>query len=375
MRKVYGLFYNILPIKNVQTDDELYLLNDAEVALIKKRERTAIIAAAFFGAMGVVLLVIPQHLFPQFFPATNITLFGKTFALPLVFWIYSIVLVYIELLLLTLLNIWVAHEIAVATGFLNYSNKSAEHKRNLMLDIGLEKKNKQVLQYGIDPLQKANRQVILVWNLMFMLKATLSNFVFKLFIQRVFGRYIIQMVKDMAGIPIFAFWNAYGTHVILNKAKIIIMGQNFIEGISQSIYKVQPETHEFKTILYDTLQFIAISKRDFHENHFLLAKNLFALYNITAKDAHLLTDDYLDRVKSLEAKEKNIVLLLIITGFLLDGKISFREKQTIREMNRLGVFVETERNISKWAHDFLYGKGLDELLTKYLGEEYKANVA
>lgn len=375
MRKVYGLFYNILPIKKVETDDKLYLLNDAEVALIKKRERIAILAAAFFGAMGVVLLVIPQHVFPQFFPATNVTLFGKTLALPLVLWVYGVVLVYIELLLLTLLNIWVAHEMAVATGFLNYSNKKASHKRNLMLDIGLEKKNRQVLAYGIDPLQKANRKVILVWNLMFMLKATLSNFVFKLFIQRVFGRYMVQMLKDMAGVPIFAFWNAYGTHVILSKAKIIIMGQNFIEGISQSIYKVQPETPEFKIMLYDTLQFIAISKRDFHENHFLLTKNLFTLYNITAKDRHLLADDYLDQVKSLEVKERNIILLLIITGFLLDGKISYREKNTIREMNRLGVFEESEANISKWSHDFLYGKGLDELLEKYLGDVADLNVA
>jgi hypothetical protein len=44
-------------------------------------------------------------------------------------------------------------------------------------------------------------------------------------------------------------------------------------------------------------------------------------------------------------------------------------------MNRLGVFEETEENICRWAHDFLYGKGLNELLEKYLGDEFKMNVA
>lgn len=365
MRKLYSLFYTWLPIKNVATDDQLYLLNDEEVKRIKQRDRIAITLAAFFGTMGVVLLIIPQYWFPHFFPVTEITLFNHSFSLPLWFWLYSAVLVFIELALLTFLNIWCAHEVAVATGFLNYSSKHTGDKRNLLLDIGLEKKNTQILKFGIDPLQQANRKVIFLWNLIFMMKATLSNFAFKWLVQGVFGRYAIKMLKDIVGIPIFAFWNAFGTHAILTRAKIIIMGENYIELVAAAIYKIQPEEEKFKWLLYDTLQYIAISKRDFHENHYLLTENLFSLYNISPKDKHHIDDDYLDRLNNAETKQKNILVLLIILGFLLDGKISRREKRTIALLNEKGVINEPVSNICEWAHDFIYGKGIDELLKKY----------
>ncbi|MBN9299979.1 MAG: hypothetical protein J0I41_23455 [Filimonas sp.] len=367
MRKLYSLYYASLPIRSVVTDDRLYILNDAEVNAIKKREHVALLVSAFYGAMGVVLLIIPQYYFPWIFPKTIMQAWGRQFELPLIFWAYSVLLVYIELVLLTLLNIWCAHEVAVATGFLNYDNKYADHRQKMMIDIGLEKKNKQILKYGIDPLQQANRKVVLLWNLMFMLKATLSNFVFKLFIERVCGRYAARVLKDIVGIPIFAFWDAFATYSILNKAKIIIMGQNFIEGMAQAIYKAQPPTESFKLLLYDTMQYIAISKRDFHENHYLLTKNLFELYDVTIKEKHLLDDSYLQRLETIPGQERKIVVLLIIAGFLLDGKISAREKRKIRLMNEDGILKESEATIERWAHDFMYGKGLDELLRKYIG--------
>nr|WP_294788331.1 hypothetical protein [uncultured Flavobacterium sp.] len=366
MRKLYASFYAALPIQKVTTDDKLYILNDDEIAVIKRKERISIALAAFFGAMGVVLLIIPEHFFSWLFPSTTLHLFGRTFVLPLAFWIYSVILVYIELMLLTFLNIWCAHEIAVATGFLNYENKHTQDKQNIMLDIGLEKKNKQILTYGIDPLQQSNRKAIFFWNLMFMLKATLSNFVFKLLIERVSGRYAARVLKNTVGIPIFAFWNAFGTYTILRKAKIIIMGQNLIESIVLAIYKIQPPSEDFNALLYDTLQYIAISKRDFHDNHYILAKNLLTVYNISPKDKHLLSDDFVQRLSATPEKQRKILMLLIIVGFLLDGKISIREKKKIREMNRLGILNENEDTICSWANDFIYGKGIDELLQKYI---------
>lgn len=194
---------------------------------------------------------------------------------------YSVVLVIIEIILLTLLNIWCAHEIAVATGFLTYENKKSTDKRTLLLDIGLEKKNKQILTYGIDPLQGINKKALLAWNFFFILKATLSNMLFKILIQRLLGRYAVKAVQDFAGIPVFAGWNAYGTRVILKEARVIIMGQNLIEVVVAAIRKDQQPTPYFKDLLYDTLQYIAISKRDFHQNHFILTKNLFEIYAIS----------------------------------------------------------------------------------------------
>jgi len=208
LRIIYHVFYRLLPIRKVNAGSELFILTKDEIKTIRRKERIAIWLAAFFGTMGVILLYVPQYAFPHLFPSYTIVVFNKPYAIPVIMMLYSFVLVMIEITLLTFLNIWCAHEVAVATGFLTHENKQSTHKRNLLVDIGLEKKNKQELKYGIDPLQGINKTALLTWNFFFILKATLSNMLFKVLIQRMLGRYALQAVKDFAGIPIFAAWNA-----------------------------------------------------------------------------------------------------------------------------------------------------------------------
>lgn len=366
VKPVYNLFYRLLPIRKVNTDGQLFLLNESEIKDIRQKEHIAVWLAAIIGALGVVILYVPQYNFPHWFPEISITIFGKIFAIPVAMLIYSVVLVIIEIMLLTLLNIWCAHEIAVATGFLTYENKKSTDKRNLLLDIGLEKKNKQILTYGIDPLQGINKKALLAWNFFFILKATLSNMLFKIIIQRMLGRYAVKAVQDFAGLPIFAGWNAYGTRVILKEARVIIMGQNLIEVIVAAIKKDQEPTPYFKDLLYDTLQYIAISKRDFHQNHFILTKNLFEIYAISPKKAHWLEDGYYKKLKASGKEEKEVCQLLITIGFLLDGKLSMREKMQIRELRREGLLMMDITLIEKYQQDFLNGRGIDGLIKTYI---------
>jgi hypothetical protein len=358
MRFLYYFFYRLLPVRKVKTDGALYLLNEDEIRSIRRNERTAVWIAAFLGAMGVVLLYVPQYVFPGLFPNTAITLGGKTYQVPLVMLLYSLALVVVELVLLTFLNIWCTHAVAVATGFLNYTNKNEKERRNLLVDIGLEKKNKQVLTYGIDPLQGINKKALMAWNLLFILKATLSNMLFKVLIQRLLGRYAVKALQDFAGIPIFALWNAYGTRVILRQARVIIMGQNLIESLGQRLIKQQPATDSFKALLYDTLQYIAISKRDFHYNHYLLTKNLFDLYGIAPKKGHWLETGYYQKLQAAAPQEKQVCQLIIVLGFLLDGRLSYREKKQIAELREQGLLHLSVEQLQQQQRNFVEGKGV-----------------
>jgi hypothetical protein len=364
---LFNLFYRLLPVKKVNTDELLFVLTNDEIKSIRRKETIAIWLAAFIGAMGVVLLYLPQYWLPKFFTVSTITLAGKTFVVPITTIIYTITLVVIEIILLTFLNIWCAHEIAVATGFLNYQTKKHESdKRSLLISIGLEKKNKEVLKYGIDPLQDLNRKALLIWNLFFILKATLSNMLFKVLIQRLLGRYAVKAVQDFAGIPIFALWNAYGTKLILKEARVIIMGQNLVEVVIAAIKKDQPATVEFKNLLYNTLQYIAVSKRDFHQNHFVLTKNLFEAYNITANENPFIKKDFIEKLLAASKEEKEVCQLLICIGFILDGKISFNEQLQIKYLQQQGLIDLSTNEIRVYQRNFLNGKGINGLIKKYI---------
>jgi hypothetical protein len=366
MRLLYYYFYRLLPVRKVKTDGQLYLLNDAEIEAIRRNENVAVWIAAFLGAMGVVLLYVPQYVFPGLFPTTAIALGGQVYQVPIIMLVYSVVLVVVELILLTLLNIWCTHEVAVATGFLNYHNKKDLHRRNLLVDIGLEKKHKDVLTYGIDPLQGINKKALMAWNLLFILKATLSNMLFKVLIQRLLGRYAVKALQDFAGIPIFALWNAYGTRVILRQAKVIIMGQNLIETVGYRLVQQQPASDNFKALLYDTLQYVAVSKRDFHYNHYLLAKNLFELYGIVSPKLPWRQDGYYQKLQAAAPQERQACQLLIVLGFLLDGRLSYREKKQIALLQQQGLIHCTVHEIAQYQHDFVNGKGVEGLMGQYI---------
>ena len=362
----YNWFYRVLPVKKVNTDQELFLLNDNEIKLIRQKEHFAVWAAAFFGAMGVILLYLPQYVAPHWFPVTPLTLFGKTFQLPIIAILYSVMLVYIEILLLTFLNIYCIHAIAVATGFLNQVNKKDKEKRRLMMNVGLEKKDKSLLQYGIDPLQGLNKKGLLIWNFLLTLKATLSNMLFKFIIQRLLGRYAIRAVQDFAGVPIFAAWNAWGTRTVLRQARVVIMGQNLVIMLGRRIRTDQEPSAEFKDLLYDTLQYIAVSKRDFHQNHSVLTKKLFDIYNIAPRENHWLEDGYLEKLKAAPQAQREVCLLLIIVGFILDGNISIRERLKINELQREKLLDLKDKEILRYHKDFLTGKGIEGLIAKYI---------
>ena len=366
MQFAYHWFYRVLPLKKINADQDLFLLDDEEIRTIKQKERFALWAAAFLGAMGVILLYVPQYAAPQWFPVTPVSLFGNIFPIPLVGILYSVLLVYIEILLLTFLNIFCIHSIAVATGFLSHDNKKDVELRKMMLNVGLERKDKSLLKYGIDPLQGLNKKGLILWNFLVILKATLSNMLFKFIIQRLLGRYAIKVVQDMAGIPIFAAWNAWGIRAVLKQARVVIMGQHLIEMVCRRIKTEQEPTACFKDLLYDTLQYIAISKRDFHQNHCILTKNLFAIYNIKTKQVHRIEGNYVEKLKTAAKEEKAVCLLLIVVGFILDGNISLREMLKINELQKEKLLDLTDKQISQYRKDFLNGKGIETLIAKYI---------
>ena len=339
-------------------DDALYLLNEAEIAAVKKRERIAIFLSAFIGAMGVILLYAPYYLAPHWFPTTTFTLAGRSFSLPLVFGIYSVLLVAIELFLLAILNIWCAHEVAVATGFLDYQSKGQPVKQNLLMDISLEKKNKRVLEYGIDPLLGVNRRVLLLWNLLFILKATLTNFLFRFFIQRVAGRHLIRAIQDFAGIPVFAFWNAFGTRIILREARIIIMGQNLVEVFIHRMRQSPPPGEADKSLYADTMQFIAVNKRDFHQNHYLLTRNVFDLLGIGSREGEWREKEYLQRLSAASPATREHCMALILLGLVLDGRISGRERKRIQDLHQRGLLPYQVAAMETMTRDFREGRGI-----------------
>jgi hypothetical protein len=368
MRKIYAQLLHWLPIKNLRHDDALYILTDEERTQIMRQQYWAMALAAAFSMCGFLLLYEPQYWLPDWFGKTHIRLpfTAIEFDFALRTQIYGLCLMLIEIAALTFLNLYSVHFIAAASGFLTHKNNAEKGQRvSAILDVSLEVKNKELAKYGIDPFQGMSAWLLFVFNLLLRLKGMAGSLVLKWIIGRWFGRFAVRRVMDMAGMPIYMFLNAYSIYTVLREARVVIMGQQLIERVLQRIDNEAVKCEDFELLLYDTLQFIAVNKRDYHQNHFILTRLLLKRFGIAPKSHYLLRKDYLERLRQTPEATQRFFLILIHLGFLLDGELSWNEEREIRKMRKKGIKIGSIATIKSYLRSFMRGEGMENLFKAY----------
>ncbi len=365
MESLLNLFYQRLPARAAAADDCLHLLNDKEIKHVRRNQRQVMLIAALLSVLGFLAYYLPIYRYPHLFPSVNLTipLIGGAFKFTWGELLWCVLLTSVELYLLTLLNIFGVHEVAVGAGFITSATKL--EKREAILQIGLEKKTTEVSRYGIDPFQGLNKWMLFLFNFVLRLKGWFANQVMRFLVRLLLGRYAVRTLLDFSGMPIYMAINAYSVYAVMREARVVIMGQAIVSLVIKRLpqHRLAPEEKE---LLYDTLQFIAISKRDFHQNHYLLTKELLEFFQVPGKQYHLLPDDYPEKLRQAPAAIAALCQLIILLGFILDGHISWRERLKLQKLNHLGVLPESYGDLKRYARDFLNGVGVDAWGEAYL---------
>jgi hypothetical protein len=91
------------------------------------------------------------------------------------------------------------------------------------------------------------------------------------------------------------------------------------------------------------------------------------IFEIPVKTLHLISYDFADKVAKADPKLQRFCQLIIILGLLLDGEISFRERERIAKFHKDGILEPTVSELVAYKNDFLEGRGIGQLADKYLG--------
>ena len=283
--RVYERFLGCLPVRGLPPRPEGQPLGVAATGHIRRVERVLVAPAAGLAVLGFLGYYLPVYRAPELFPAVTATVpwLGRTMRLPWGELAWAVLLTTLELLCLTLLNIVGVHEIAVATGFLTPETKA--ERAPALLSIGLERKTTEVTRYGIDPFEGLQPWMLFLFNLVLRLKGWLANQAIRYLVRLLLGRYAVRALLDFAGVPLYMAINAYAAHAVLREAKVGLMGPDAIRGLVRRLSGEVPSPAEL-ALVYDTLQYIAVSKRDFHPNHYLLTKELLELWQVPPDARH-----------------------------------------------------------------------------------------
>ncbi|MGL4596413.1 MAG: LBF_2804 family protein [Bacteroidia bacterium] len=363
LNSIYHKFFTRLPLRPTQADKTIHLLSAEEFQSIRKLERKTIFISALIGAVMVLVLYFPQYYWSSFFGESHFNVFGFEFDLSITSLVWGILLVFVEIMMLSILHLYCAHETAVAIGLI----RTPEHKQGpdakALIDIGLERKDKSLLRFGLDPYQGLSKTTVFLITLFVALKATLSNVLVKLITRRLLGRYALREVLDMLGIPIFAFWNAWATRIVLRETRVSIMGRHALIVMENQLReKINPEHHEW---IYDSLQYVAICKRDYHRNHALLSQMLIQKYEIDIRTKHHISEEFIEEIQLVPEDVADLCRIIMVLGLVLDGKISIREKRRMKMLMQTGWLHCSETDLDQWSEQFRNGEGLQSLFDRY----------
>ena len=346
-----------LPVRRLDPAAGAARVAAAPARHIRRVEQVLVTTAAGLAVLGFLAYYLPVYRTPHLFPATFVTVpfYGGPVRIPWGELSWAVLLTTMELLCLTLLNLIGVHEIAVATGFI--TPESGPDRTEALLSIGLERKSSEVTRYGIDPFEGLNPAMLFAFNLLVRLKGFLANQAIRYLVRLLLGRYAVRALLDFAGVPLYMAINAYAAHAVLREAKVVLMGPDAIRGLVGRLAG-QPLTPAERALVYDTLQYIAVSKRDFHRNHYFLTREVLELWEVPAEPRHPLPVDYLARLEAASPRSRAVCRALVLAGFILDGQLSWRERVRLRRLNRLGILAARPGDVKGHLRVFLSGGGL-----------------
>jgi len=330
---------------------------------IKQIKNKTIFIAGLYGVIGVLLLYLPQYIFPEIFNKVEYSIpFTKfNFAISLTEMIYGFFLVIIEIYLLTINDL---NAISKITAIYGYSAKNDDFNANEFVLIGLGKDKKVFTKIGINPYQNFSKVSVLLIRVLFIFKALLSNFIFKILIKKVLGRLGIRAIVDLAGIPIYAIWNAYASSIVIRKTIMRMQAQVEMERVGQHFLQKFKNNDSLKKLIYDTFSYIAISKKNFYPTDYVFVRHILKTLNIPIKKEHILSNNYIEDVKKLPSDVKLATGQMLILGFLLDGKIGRFEIIILKKLRKNNIIPYSIKEIKKWTNDYKIGNGFDEMFSK-----------
>ena len=327
---------------------------------VKKIKNKTILTAALYGAFGVIILYLPQYILPDYFINTEYTIpyINFRFEVSIFELLYGFVLVGIEIWLLMKGDLKAVSKIASVYG---YQPDKENIETQELVYIGLGKDQKKFTEVGINPYQNFSKTSVLFLRAFFLIKALLSNFVFRIVLKRVLGRLAIRAVIDLAGIPIYALWNAYASAIVVRKADMRMQALKQMNKTGKRFLNKYKDNDVFTGLLYDTFEYIAITKKSFYPTDLIYAKHFLNIFEIAIKDEHKLSENYFKKVKSLPEDIKLAVGQLLVLGFLLDGKIGGLEIRILNKLIQYDIIPYEINQIKKWTKNYTLGNGFDEM--------------
>lgn len=318
--------------------------------------------SGLIGALAVLLYYAPFHQFPSFFEIGKFQLsfFGFSLEITPMSISFNLLCLFIELFLLSVINIEMVHEITRNLKFKNEKSDFIEMHKIELVNLSLENFKSKEREIGIDPFAEMSGFRIIIFIVFNKIKAFLSNLLVKILVRKLAGRYVLRLYTDLVGMPIYFFWNAFACREVYRRTIFYYYSQNLINFTIDYINSKHGSREEFKPILYELLATVAVKKRELNSSHFAFSYKLLDQFQVPFQKKYDLQKNFIDALKKFPNELTSDLLLLFVTGMIIDGSINRTEK---KELDRIRKELEGHYPILDCYDEFLsaYKRGEAEM--------------
>ena len=350
-----GLRYLRGALEAPHPTDEPFVMNNRESHVIAKIRWQTLGMAGTFGVLGVVLLYLPQYMWPAFFNNTDLTFLDKTYALPLVTILYSMLVVYLEIYALLHINLRAVRYVMAVCQFPRQYDAQYERHLHSLADAAQEDEKQGIFRFGIDPYPGLPQWALTAFFVVNKLKAAFCALVLRVVLWGLPGQFVVRQMTDLVGMPVYAFWNIWASDRIIHEAKIRVMAPLTIRDFVDSLYEEWKHNKAFCELLPEALQYVSILERQHNYAHLLLTETLMDRFGLQVIKP---TGRFLDRLAEAPAEVRRPLERLIIFGVLVDGGISRFEKRRLRQFQQRGWLSYSIGDIEEIGREYYRGRGL-----------------
>src|SRR6478736_1672216 len=343
LERLGGRYLESRTVAAAQADDPIHVLNPVERAGLLRVTRGAVLRAALAGvinaaATGFGALFAARVLGDQPEHATLWQLIS--------YWGLFGVLAVIAAVL----------EMSLVAGLQLDSLENLD-VRYALARAAFELPNPPDATFGVNPHREASKFTLATASLVYKLKISVTNFVFKAIVERAVGRLATRSVLAFTAIPINAAWNGLVCWFVLREARIRVMGPSAACEMLDVVFKSEPvPSPALLTSIHCALGAAVVRTSELHPNHISLMRELRLRFG--EPPAGVEVDDtraFLQSLAGLTHAERRTALRVLTVAAILDGRLVKRERHLLLEAYEAAAITPALEHVERLRKAFVSG--------------------
>jgi hypothetical protein len=338
-------------------DDPIHVLNPVERAALLRVVRGAIFRAALAGVLNAVAtgcgeIYARQHL-GQIPDHATLLQEAKYWG---VFGVAAVVFAILEIAYLYWDGLRAVRKLSLVAGLELRTEENSEVALALAR-AALELPNPPEAVLGVNPHREASKAQLVLASLVYKLKISVTNFLFKSLLQRALGRFATRHLLAFSAVPINALWNALVCWSVLREARIRVMGPSAaIEMLDAALEHEPAPSPELVAAIHHAVGSAIVRTRELHPNHVAMLRVVRSRLGDPAEGLEL--DDsraFLKALARLNDSERRVALRVLAAAAILDGRLARAEKRLLIEAHEAAQIPSGLEHVEKLRRAFVAG--------------------